>query len=185
MTNVDLIDLPENDSNLHFEVVDEGGCVYTILYYGTKDIAYPRMAFVDDECGTDYIKAEAARLKKRYPGIRVNAPSIDGVPYTGDLNWSNVEMIWDFPVIFYNEENYSEIYEKNAAIFKNAKKFIDNKTGKTYILTIGRKNEKIAYTLYSEEIISDYNFEEVINRIPLANNITLKQIRKDYQLIAL
>ena len=187
-----LVDLPENDPDLHFEIIDWGGIIWTVLFHGDDDIAYLREAYVNSEQITDYCEEEVARLNKLYPEIR----AIEKINYFlydfGDIDCDNVSLTWDFPVIFYNEEDYSEIHEINTAIFKDAKKFIDNETGKTYILTTGYSSSdeekqfgKMAFTLYSEEIIDDYNFEEIINKMPLANNMTLKKIRKDYKLIAL
>lgn len=191
-TNPDVafVAVSENDPNLHFGILDFGGIVWTVLFYGGNEssdmIALLREAYVGSKYATGYYEEETARLNNLYPGIKVTVDPDCSFYSIPKEDYDDVTI--DYSVVLYDEENYSDVYEKNTAIFKDAKKFIDNKTGKTYILTKARISsamEKIAFTLYSEEIISDYGFEEIIDSMPLANNMTLKRIKKDYKLIAL
>lgn len=76
-------------------------------------------------------------------------------------------------------------YKFNNTVLNSAKKFVDNKTGKTYLLTIDDSGNKVAYTYYSEDIIEDYCLEEYVASLPEATGISLKTIRKKYKLIAL
>lgn len=190
--DVTFVAVSENDPNLHFGILDFGGIVWTVLFYGGNEssdmIALLREAYVGSKYATGYYEEEAARIKNLYPGIKVTVDPDCSFYSIPKEDYDDVTITWDYSVVLYDEENYSDVYEKNTAIFKDAKKFIDNKTGKTYILTTARISsamEKIAFTLYSEEIISDYGFEEIIDSMPLANNMTLKRIKKDYKLIAL
>ncbi|MBR4409537.1 MAG: hypothetical protein IKT11_07460, partial [Bacteroidales bacterium] len=61
-------------------------------------------------------------------------------------------------------------------------KFVDNKTGKTYILD---EFQRIGYTLYDQDVMDCYSGGEFVRRIPNAQNITVKDIRRNYNLIAL
>ncbi len=67
---------------------------------------------------------------------------------------------------------------------ENMRKFIDEDTDKMYLLREMSNGEKYAYTIY-EDILSDYTFEDAVDDMPVADNVTLDDIRDDYHMIAL
>lgn len=70
---------------------------------------------------------------------------------------------------------------------EDMKKFVDPKTGKTYLLrAITGQGKKFAFTLYDQNVINDYTFDNIIKQMPVATDETVETIRRDYQrLIAL
>ncbi len=112
-----------------------------------------------------YLKEEATRIGGIFPNLK-----IEGMPKyyltlgrtvvpTDDLNEFNTE---------------------------NMSKFIDSKTGKIYLLTtVKSTGQRRAYTLYNDRVINDYVFKDLINKLPINNNIDLKSIRNNYYMVAL
>ncbi len=69
---------------------------------------------------------------------------------------------------------------------ENMSKFIDSKTGKIYLLTtVKSTGQRRAYTLHNDRVINDYVFKDLINKLPINNNIDLKSIRNNYYMVAL
>ncbi|MBQ3996891.1 MAG: hypothetical protein II637_02510, partial [Bacteroidales bacterium] len=74
--------------------------------------------------------------------------------------------------------------DEDFTLLDNVSKYVDAKTGKTYILTESSEG-KVAYTLFKDYIIEDYCLTDFIEQIPTSDAMTLESIRKDYTLIAL
>lgn len=64
-------------------------------------------------------------------------------------------------------------------------KFIDTQTGKIYLLRTTYENKKLAFSIYGEYAINDYGMEKLIEKTPLADNMDLETIKKEYRIIAL
>lgn len=113
-----------------------------------------------------YVNQETARIKLLFPDLKItsqpNFPYLDG--YITDILSPS----------------------RNEFDMKNMSKFIDSATGKIYLLTtVPQTGEKLAYTLYDDNVVNDYAFEDIINNLPVNNNVTLSMIIKQYRLIAL
>lgn len=68
---------------------------------------------------------------------------------------------------------------------RSMKKFVDEYTGKTYLLSTTLGNEKYAFTLFDEGIIRDYTFDDFINSLDTASDVDIDDIRRDYIIIGL
>lgn len=112
-----------------------------------------------------YVWQEAARIGSIFPNLK-----IEGMPtYYQALKGRVV------PIDNINEFNLD-----------NMSKFIDSKTGKTYLLTtVQSTGKKRAYTLYNDRVINDYIFKDIINALPVNDTIDLKSIRDNYYMVAL
>lgn len=64
-------------------------------------------------------------------------------------------------------------------------KFIDAQTGKIYLLRTTYEHKKLAFSIYGEYVINDYGMEKLIEKTPLAENMDLETIQKEYRIIAL
>lgn len=115
---------------------------------------------------TDYLYQEAARVSTLFPNLR-----IEGIPNYYQVGGNHNADISD---------------DQNQFDISNMSKFIDSATGKIYLLTtVPQTGEKLAYTLYDNHIINDYVLENLINGLPVNNNVSLTSIRSQYRLIAL
>lgn len=130
---------------------------------------------------TAYVKEETSRIKTYYPGIKVKTEYLAGLPAGTYGHTSSLKIIEDKPLPSLQEvDNY---YIRGEVIIPTSySKFVDSTTGKTYILD---EFQKIGYTLYDQDVMDCYSGGEFVRRIPDAKNITVKDIRRNYKLIAL
>lgn len=76
--------------------------------------------------------------------------------------------------------------EYNNCEFKlsEMRKIVDPNTEKIYLLRETPAGNKYAFTIY-EGVVNDYTFQDVFETIPVADDVTLNEVRNEYQLIAL
>lgn len=136
---------------------------------------------------TDYLREEKARLSRNYIGIVSKVQNTPGYVWPLKGKGCTIDQI---PGLVYNlnralptmQEIENYYIGGEVSIPSTLTKFVDNKTGKTYILD---EFQRIGYTLYDQDVMDCYSGGEFVRRIPNAQNITVKDIRRNYNLIAL
>lgn len=114
-----------------------------------------------DEC----IAEVEAAIKASYPYIRIEEHIEDAANTRGSVS---------VPTEYNNcEFKLSEM-----------RKIVDPNTDKVYLLRETPAGNKYAFTIY-EEVVNDYTFQEAFEAMPVADDITLNEVRNEYQLIAL
>ncbi|MDT3357475.1 MAG: hypothetical protein LIR35_07835 [Bacteroidota bacterium] len=135
----------------------------------------------------DYLRAEKARLSRTYSGIVTKVQNTPGYVWPVSGKGCTIDQIPRLNYIYDRSLptiREIEAYYKGGEVFipSTLTKFVDNKTGKTYILD---EFQRIGYTLYDQDVMDCYSGGEFVRRIPNAQNITVKDIRRNYNLIAL
>ena len=135
----------------------------------------------------DYLRAEKARLSRTYSGIVTKVQNTPGYVWPVSGKGCTIDQIPRLNYIYDRSLptiREIEAYYKGGEVFipSTLTKFVDNKTGKTYILD---EFQRIGYTLYDQDVMDCYSGGEFVRRIPDAKNITVKDIRRNYKLIAL
>ena len=135
----------------------------------------------------DYLRAEKARLSRTYSGIVTKVQNTPGHVWPVSGKGCTIDQIPSLNYIYDRSLptiREIEAYYKGGEVFipSTLTKFVDNKTGKTYILD---EFQRIGYTLYDQDVMDCYSGGEFVRRIPNAQNITVKDIRRNYRLIAL
>ena len=138
-----------------------GDCLFTF-----------RTATVPSEYINDYVQEEGKRLAAMVPYLKIICRQYG--QKSDDKFGCTFEEI---PGMVISSD-------KDFTLLDNVSKYVDAKTGKTYILTESSEG-KVAYTLFKDYIIEDYCLTDFIEQIPTSDAMTLESIRKDYTLIAL
>ena len=135
----------------------------------------------------DYLRAEKARLSRTYSGIVTKVQNTPGHVWPVSGKGCTIDQIPSLNYIYDRSLptiREIEAYYMGGEVFipSTLTKFVDNKTGKTYILD---EFQRIGYTLYDQDVMDCYSGGEFVRRIPNAQNTTVKDIRRNYRLIAL
>lgn len=149
---------------LSYRRLHSGVQYYTDLRTRYNDCILLRTLFVPNGDTYQYFDEETARLDKIFPHL-----AIELVPTLAVMNPDS-----------YRSDETSQF---DTSIMS---KYIDPKTGKTYLLTQETlTGEKLAYTLYDNTIINDYGLAELIESLPIADITDKMEIRASYRIIAL
>lgn len=123
----------------------------------------------------DTIKMREYRLIKSYfPNIRVLSITRPLLPL------QRGGAIIDPSLLVPAAEQFNGVFN-----LRSMKKFVDEYTGKTYLLSTTLGNEKYAFTLFDEGIIRDYTFDDFINSLDTASDVDIDDIRREYIIIGL
>lgn len=128
----------------------------------------------------DMIYSELAKVRKMFKmKIVIDKYNLDfPIPNDKDIEGGQYRDKWNYGSCY--------IYEyHNDFILENMSKYVDPKTGKTYILTTTSDGIKKAYTLYGDYVINDYIFDDLIKNIPDNDEVNIDIIRRDYYIFGL
>lgn len=166
--------------------IPSGRCIRTMCGRAERTGVVMKQVEIPTTYVSDYLREEKARLAREYSNPRIVVKNEPGKIWPMKTYGYSMDEIPRLNVIFdkyVSDEEVDEYYRSGEIVIpENYCKFIDSKTGITYILD---NSKYIAYSLYNKNVINRYFSEKFIEELPASKLKAKEDIRDYYTIIAL